>query len=764
MKVYFYKSSGFCSGVRNAVEAALRLAGEYDKVYTLGPLVHNGEVESYLEEQGVVPVSGLEEVDGGILVVRTHGVGPETLEEIQESKEVSLYDATCPRVKKVQELARELTRNGYKVLLWGSREHPEVKGVVQWTGNSATVVSSQEEIARAADNADNMNAFNAVALISQTTKDEEGFEEAAEYFKEIFPHGEVHNTICPFVKSLQWGTRKLASRVDYMVVVGSPESSNTGRLLEICRAVVPATRVSHTGELKPDMFIDAKKVGVVAGASTPDWIIKEVLEKMEEEKIEEVTQQDLENQEVRSYEEGERVKGKVAQVEDDYILVDVGYKTEAILPRAEVYLEEGASLQEKFSAEDELEVLVLRVNEDEGKIIVSHRRVEREKVWNRLEEVMENEEIMEGKVKEAVDAGIIVDLGAGIDGFMPGSLVDINYIPDFSSFLGETLEFKVIEMNRERDKVILSRKKLMEEKVESRKKEILESLEEGQIIKGTIRRLTDFGAFVDIGGIDGLVHISEISWGRVEHPREALKVGEEIEVKVLEVNPETERISLSVRKAQPDPWESVAERYSKEDILEGKVTRIVNFGVFVEIVPGVEGLVHISQVADYHVKHPSEIVSEGDQVNVKILDIKPEDKRISLSIKEAAPPEHTGDYQDREEEDGGKVKLGDVFGELFEKEKRQEETGENLEVAREEQEEYREEEEEAGGEEISQPLDEYEDEETSGEIQQEEQEEEQEDQEDQEDQEEKQEAAEIEAEVAEEEAEEEEGEQEQEES
>ncbi len=675
MRILFYRPSGFCSGVSNAVNKTLELAQQGRKVYTLGSLVHNEEVERSLEEQGVKVASSPEEVQEGDLVIRTHGVGPDTLQELNSKKYVEVHDATCSRVRKVQHLASKLTGEYKQVVLWGRREHPEVKGIVEWTGHKAHVVSTLDELA---DLIKGIEPGINVALLSQTTREKGEFREAAAIFKENFPEGEIHCTICPFVGSLQQAARRLSEKVDAMLIIGSPTSSNTGKLVEVCREVVPAIRVSHAGEMEPGMWEGINSLGVVAGASTPDWIIKEVLEMMEEERMEEVTGEDLENEvsqqeleehELKSLETGEQVKGKIAQVEEDYALVDVGYKTEAVLPRAEVFLEEGSTLKEKFSLEEEVEVIVLRLNEEEGKIIVSHRRVERERLWSKLESAMENEETLEGKVKEVVDAGIIIELGTGLDGFMPGSLVDVNYIPDFSTFLGQTVEFKVIEMNRERDKVILSRKKVMEEETEKKKKEILDNLEEGEVVTGTVRRLTDFGAFVDVGGIDGLVHISEVSWGRVEHPRDVLKVGQEVPVKVLEVNPENERISLSVRKAEPDPWESITEQFSQGNIIEGKVTRVVNFGVFVELVPGVEGLVHISQVADYHVKHPSEVVEEGDQVKTKILDIRPEDKRISLSIKEAAPSpaSYAEEYQANQEEDSSVVKLGDVFGDLFEK-------------------------------------------------------------------------------------------------
>lgn len=382
-------------------------------------------------------------------------------------------------------------------------------------------------------------------------------------------------------------------------------------------------------------------------------------------------EQSPENTEIRNYRIGDVVNGKIVLVEDEQILVDIGSKAEATLPKGEIFLEEGATLQEKFSPGDSIDLLILKINEQDDNIIVSAKRLERERRWKELEDALENGKNMQGNVKEVVPAGIIINLGSGIEGFMPGSLVDVRYIPDFNKFLGEEFSFKVIELNWERDKVILSRKHTIEEEIEKIKKETIASLEKDSVINGTVKRLTDFGAFVDVGGIDGLVHISEVSWQRVGHPRDVLKVGEEVQVKILDVIPEKEKISLSIRQAQPNPWSLVGENFSVNEIVKGKVTRIVTFGAFVELTPGVEGLVHISQMADFHVKHPSEILQEGEEIEAKILDINLESKRISLSIKEARPAPRDFSSHSSQKDNGadGSVTLGDVFGDLFNKEK-----------------------------------------------------------------------------------------------
>lgn len=372
--------------------------------------------------------------------------------------------------------------------------------------------------------------------------------------------------------------------------------------------------------------------------------------------------------EVKVAQVGEQVTGKVARVTDDEVYVDIGAKTEAILPLDEVHLDDGQGLSDVFAPEDEVEVTVLETDEQEGKVVVSHKRLARDKRVKEVEQAQQDETPMEGKVKQVVPAGLVIDIGSGVEGFMPGSLVDIKFIPDFNVFKDQTMQFKVIEFDREKGKIILSRKKILEEEANKKKQETLESLEVGSIITGTVKRLTNFGAFVDVGNIDGLVHISELAWERVGHPSEVLKNGDQVEVKVLEVIPEKERISLSIRKTQPDPWSRAVEELDDGQVVSGKVTRLVNFGAFIEIRPGVEGLAHISQLADYHVNHPSEILSEGEELEVKILEVKAKAKRISLSVKEARGTAVEPQSAEEDTEDGS-VTLGDVFGNLFDQEK-----------------------------------------------------------------------------------------------
>ncbi|MDY6826673.1 MAG: bifunctional 4-hydroxy-3-methylbut-2-enyl diphosphate reductase/30S ribosomal protein S1 [Bacillota bacterium] len=664
VQVILAKRAGFCSGVKRAVNRLLEESAGFAKVNTLGPLVHNDDVMNYLKRYSIEVIEQPNEADGAFVALRTHGVPPAMLCDLKERGTV-IIDLTCPRVSKIQQIAAGLFSSGKQVLIFGNRDHPEVKGLVGWAGDKAIVVTSITELA-------NLSFEKPVALIAQTTADPEQYKEIKKAFEEKFPEGEVFQTICPETGLRQKEVVNLAQRVEALVVVGSKSSANTKALFDCCRQLKPSCRVTNAGELDWSFLKDFNTVGVTAGASTPPWTIKEVVESMENENLDAKQNEEQFDfaGEVKVAQVGEQVSGKVARVTAEEVYVDIGAKTEAILPVEEVHLEKGKELTELFAPEDDIEVTVLETDEQEGKVIVSHKRLAREKRLKEIEQALADDLIMEGRVKQVVQAGMVIDLGTGVEGFMPGSLVDVRFIPDFQEFKNEQIQFKILEFDRDKGKLILTRKKVIEEENASKREDILQSMEVGSTIKGVVKRLTNFGAFVDIGGIDGLVHISELSWERVGHPSEVLKVGDEIEVKVLEVIPEKERISLSIRKTQPDPWTRAVQELEGGQLITGKVTRLVNFGAFIELRPGVEGLAHISQLADYHVQHPSEILKEGEDVEVKILEIKPKAKRISLSVKEArgvtaASKEAAGNVNG---EENGQVTLGDVFGELFDNE------------------------------------------------------------------------------------------------
>jgi len=745
LQIIIAKIAGFCSGVNRAVNCLLEEAKKSGEGSTLGPIVHNEEVVEYLQQNHISAVNNAEEVRGSYLAIRTHGVAPKVFNDISKREDLRVIDLTCPRVKKVQEIAADSAGKGLAVIIFGNRAHPEVEGLLGWAGDDAVVISSLEELKELKVNTPSV-------LIAQTTGNPNIYREIQKEYKKKDPKGQIYDTLCPETELRQKEVIELAQRVEALLVVGSESSANTKTLYDSCRQLKPSCRVTSAEELDLGFIRQHRVIGVTAGASTPPWTIKEVVERMENESMEEkneVTEKEetqiereeqleaeqektdevetvqeegpnvneeqdqaadevegqgeTENQaeldfavDVKVAREGEQVTGKVARVTDEEVFVDIGSKTEAILPVNEVHLNQGQTLADIFAPEDDLEVTVLDVDDQEGKVVVSHKRLAREKRLKELEEALEKETILEGKVKQVVSAGIVVDLGSGVEGFMPGSLVDTRYIQDFNEFKDLEVRFKVQEYDREKGKLILNRRKVMEEESSRKREETLNSLEIGSNITGTVKRLTDFGAFVDVGGIDGLVHISELSWERVKHPKEVLKVGDEIEVKVLEVIPEKERISLSIRKTQPDPWIKATADLESEQLISGTVTRLVNFGAFVEIKPGVEGLAHISQLADYHVKHPSEVLSEGQEVEVKILEVKPKAKRISLSIKDSNGVMVASQNTAVDDAENGNVTLGDVFGSLFDSEEFREEQTADLEEQSDNHEEGNEQEPEGG--------------------------------------------------------------------
>ncbi len=662
MQVILAEKAGFCSGVNRAINHLLDQAALYGSGSTLGPLVHNEDVVDYLKQRSIISVDDPGDAKGSFLAIRTHGVTPEMLQKLYNMSNIAIIDLTCPRVKRVQKKAAELRQHGYKIIIFGNAEHPEVKGLIGWAGGEARVVSSLDEL-------ENLVIEPPAGLIAQTTSDPELYKNVKKIFKEKNPAGQVYNTLCPETRLRQGEIINLAQRVDALVVVGSESSANTKALYDCCRQLKPSCRINNARELSQSFLSQYEIFGVTTGASTPPWTIKEVVERMENENLDVRNEEQFDfDVEVKVAQVGEQVTGKVARVTEEEVFVDIGAKTEAVLPIAEVYLDQGKGLADVFAPEDDIEVTVLETDEQEGKVIVSHKRLARDKRLKEIEEAHNEDIALEGKVKQVVSAGLVIDLGSGIEGFMPGSLVDIRYIPDFNEFKEQTLKFKVLEFNHEKGKIILSRKKILEEEVSKKKEETLNSLEVGSTITGTVKRLTNFGAFVDVGNIDGLVHISELAWERVGHPSEVLSNGEQVTVKVLEVIPDKERISLSIRKTQPDPWTRAVEELESGQIITGKVTRLVNFGAFVEIKPGVEGLAHISQLADYHVNHPSEIISEGQEVDVKIIEVKPKAKRISLSVKEAGGTSVVSGQTETDETEDGSVTLGDVFGDLFDQE------------------------------------------------------------------------------------------------
>lgn len=665
MKVRVAAKAGFCFGVKRAIEMAqATVRNRAGPIYTLGPLIHNPQVVASLAEMGIREINDIKEVSEGTVVIRSHGVSPEILAAAREQG-LNIVDATCPFVRRAQDLARDLTEQGYQVVVVGDREHPEVQGIIGWTGGKALVVENPEEAAL-------LNKEEALGIIAQTTQPLGNFESVVEVIRGAGARFKVCNTICSATSERQQAAQELAGKVDVMVVVGGANSANTRKLASLCSASGTTTYLIETAdELDPAWFQGVKTAGLTAGASTPDWIIEEVKRRMSEIELN-VPEQEEEMKdavEVKAVRHGEIVTGTVVHVGQDEVMVDVGAKSEGIIPIRELSCCEVNSPQDIVKVGDEIEVYVLKAEDNEGKLILSKEKADAEKAWVKLEEALNTGDSVEGTVRDVVKGGLLVDVG--VRAFLPASLVERGYVEDLSKYLGQEINARVIELNRGRKKVILSRKAVLEDEYAQMRKEMLDNLQEGQVVKGVVRRLTQFGAFVDIGGVDGLLHISEMSWHRINHPSEVVKVGDEIEVKVLRVDRDSEKISLGLKQVLPNPWDTVELKYPVGSVIKAKVVRLAPFGAFVQLEPGVEGLVHISHLADRHVAKPDEVVNEGEEVNVKVLSVDPAEKRIRLSIREVAKEKQDREYRDyntnKTQEKTDVVTIGEMVGDLFEK-------------------------------------------------------------------------------------------------
>ncbi|MEW6448106.1 MAG: bifunctional 4-hydroxy-3-methylbut-2-enyl diphosphate reductase/30S ribosomal protein S1 [Bacillota bacterium] len=633
--------AGFCFGVKRAIEIALKAREENTgPLFTLGPLIHNPQVVKYLAGKGIQVIEELAAAKEGTLIIRSHGVEPKVLAAAKESG-LKVVDATCPFVTRAQKLAKDLTEEGYTVVVVGDKKHPEVRGIVGWTDGRAQVVESPEEAAK-------LPGYPRLGVIAQTTQPLSNFEAVVRVLKQRAKNAgargpetgsergaeevKVFETICHAVAERQQAALELARQVEVMVVVGGYESANTQKLTRICLETgTPTYHIETADQLKPEWFAGVRVAGLSAGASTPDWIIEEVERRMKE--LGENAQEEMQAAEVKTLRGGDIVKGVVVEINQGEVLVDVGAKSEGVIPLRELSCCEITSPHEVVSVGDEIDVWVVKAEDSEGRIILSKGRADAEKAWGELKAAYESGTPVEGTVREVVKGGLIVNLG--VRAFLPASLVERGYVEDLSKYIGQKVNCKIIEFNRTRKKVVLSRKAVLEEEYQQKRRDTLASIREGAVVKGVVRRLTSFGAFVDIGGVDGLLHVSEISWHRVNHPNEVLNVGDEIEVKVIKVDSENEKVSLSRKQVIPNPWDLAEEKYPVNSLVEAKVVRLVPFGAFVELEPGVEGLIHISHFADWHVAKPEDILTEGERITVRVLSIDSAGRRIRLSLREA---------------------------------------------------------------------------------------------------------------------------------
>lgn len=639
MEIITAKSAGFCFGVNRAIEACYNEIEKGGRIVTYGPLIHNKNVNKDLENKGVKSVDTLDGCEGATVIIRSHGVGKAVYDEL-ERRNIHYMDGTCPFVKKIHNIVRKKRDEGYEIIIIGDRKHPEVIGINGWCDNSAITVDNVDDAQKLI-----LDDEKKYAVVVQTTFRESKYYDILKILKEKSKKITEENTICSATEERQTEAVKISQNVDKMLVIGDKGSSNTQKLYEICRKNCRNTYYIETIEdlvLNNCKFND--KIGITAGASTPPAIIKEVITTMSEMdgvkntmEGEELTFEQMLNDSFVTLHTGDVVKGTVISTAGEEVSVNLGYKSDGIIPRGEFSSDASVVPSKVVQPGDEIEVFVVRVNDGDGNVLLSKKKVESQKGMEEIEKAFEEKATVTGKVVKIVKGGLIA-VANGIQVFIPSSQVAGRFVEDLSVYDGTELTFNIIELDRAKHRIIGGRKALLAKEAEEKKAAVFATLEAGKKVTGTVSRITDFGAFVDLGGVDGLIHISEMSWGRISNPKEVLSEGDTVEVVVLDVDKEKSKISLSLKDVTPNPWTMAAEKYVVGSVVEGKVVRMVPFGAFIELEPGVDGLVHISQIANKRVEKPEDELKIGETIKVKVIDVNAEQKKISLSKKEAEAP------------------------------------------------------------------------------------------------------------------------------
>ena len=639
-RVILAESAGFCYGVERAVNLAKETAETYGGCRMLGDLIHNTHVVEDLGRNGVRKVSGPQELQAGdTVLIRSHGELKSVLDDL-ERRGIRCVNATCPNVIRIQRLVAEADAQGRLPVIIGEPHHPEVMGVASWCG--ASKIFDQPELLQKWLEEAPENRDLPITVVAQTTCIRELFETSSKIIKKECTNAKIFDTICNATHKRQSEAAEIAASVDVMVVVGDRKSANTKHLTEICTERCPRVfQVESADELSPDWFDGCCTAGLTAGASTPAGIIKEVYATMSEEiraaEGREESFEELLNQSFKTLNTGEKVTGIVTAITATEVQVDVGAKQAAYIKFSELTDDPTAKPEDIVSVGDEIETYIVRVNDVEGYAELSKKRLDAVKIWENIEKAVEEKTILEGTVTEENKGGVVVSV-KGIRVFVPASQSGLPRGAEMSSMIKEKVKLRITEVNRARRRVVGSIRAVQFEERQAAQAEIWNSIEEGKRYTGTVKSMTSYGVFVDIGGVDGMVHISELSWSRIKNPAEVCKVGDTLEVYVISFDAEKRKISLGVKDHGVDPWQSFVNQYAVGDAASVKIVKLMTFGAFAEVVPGVDGLIHISQIADRRIEKPEDVLSEGQVVEAKIIAIDEEKKKISLSIRALLAP------------------------------------------------------------------------------------------------------------------------------
>ncbi len=649
MKINIASHAGFCFGVKRATETVERELASADgaAIYTLGKIIHNDGYNAYLRSRGVIEMT---EADIGrvcdeakkgravTVIIRAHGEVRERLDRLREcaasSPSMKLLDCTCPYVNKVRRIAAENSGEGKVFILIGAKDHPEVQGIMSCADGEKYVFSGADELESWLRDGGIVKLHKkTVAIAAQTTQKLSEWKKCLNISERVCTNALIFDTICSVTEERQTEAESLAKGSDLMLVIGSRNSSNTVKLYEICKASCPETYlVENAAELRIPAHPRAGILSITAGASTPFSIIQEVEKTMNEQTQ---TFEEMLESSMKTLNPGDIVVGVITSISQNEIHLDLGAKTTGVIVHDKLTDDPAAKLDELFKVGDEVKAKVIKVSDIDGIAMLDKTRVDSSKYWDIIVEAEKSGETLEGKIVEAVKGGIIISLNS-VRVFIPASLTGLPKGSDddaLHALVGTTQKVKIIEIKEERHRALASIRAVQRAERLVKEEAFWNQVEIGQIYEGPIKSMTNFGVFIDLGGVDGLVHISELSWKRLRHPSEVVKTGDVLRVFVKDLDREKKRISLGYKTEESDPWYIFTNKYSVGDTAKVKIVSLMPFGAFAEVVPGADGLIHISQIADHKIEKPADVLKVGDEVDAKIVGIDEEKRKISLSIR-----------------------------------------------------------------------------------------------------------------------------------
>ena len=629
MNIIKAKTAGFCFGVDRGVKMTYDLLEKGHKVATLGPLIHNDQLVADLEAKGVITAANVDNVpDDYEVVIRCHGV-PETIYDKINTRRLVCHDATCPFVSKIHKIAREASEKGAVLLVAGDKNHPEVQGIIGHTRGESYVFGSLDEL-KAWQGPEKPE--KPVYAVAQTTFQVTKWLECSAFLKKSYTNALIFDTICNATWARQQEAEDLSQKCDLMVVIGGHHSSNTQKLVQVAARHTKAVSVETAADLDPEWFKGVQTVGVTAGASTPSPIIEEVLNSMSEEIRDDMSFEEMIEASMKPIFGGKVVKGVVTSISQNEIQVDIGTKHTGFVKLSELSDDPSAKAEDLVHVGDELDLVVEKVNDQEGIAYLSKKKLESRKGLEEIGKAFEEGTVLEGTVTESNKGGVVV-LVKGVKVFVPRSQATMRRDEDYTKLVKQNVKLVITEFSGR--KIVGSINKVTAEANKAKAEEFWANVEIGKTYHGVVKSLTSYGAFVDIGGVDGLCHISELSWNRIKNPSEVVSVGDEIDVYVKDLDRDNKKVSLGYKKAEDNPWEKLKNEYPIGSVFTAPVVSITKFGAFVRILPGVDGLVHISEISNDRVEKVSDVLSVGDEVTVKLQDVDFDKKRISLSMKAA---------------------------------------------------------------------------------------------------------------------------------